>query len=414
MTLHFPAAQAALITPSPFGRATVSNSDPAVIEAAGLGKRFGKGDKSICALDGLDLVAPAGQVTAVLGPNGAGKTTFVRAVATLHLPDGGSLHVAGIDAVADPERVRRAIGLAGQHAAVEPALTGRENLVMVARLFGHDRRRPADAADDGARPARPDRRRRPPRARLLGRHAPPPRPRRQPRRRAPAAAARRADHRPRPAQPHRAVGRHPGARRRRHRRAADDAVPRGGRPAGRPRRDHRPRPGDRHRHAGRAEGPGRSRRGRDPRPPRRRPRRAARGARRSRQRGARRSTSRTGGSPSPSTTAPTRLADAVRVARRRRHRDRRRRPAPADARRGLPRPHRSPDRRRRNSTPTPHDHSPSPPERTSDDRHHADPIRAAHGDPTLVPSRRPAAGDVATAGARSPAARCASSCARRS
>ena len=56
------------------------------------------------ALDGLDLVAPAGAVTAVLGPNGAGKTTFVRAVATLHRPDGGELRVAGIDAVAHPAR----------------------------------------------------------------------------------------------------------------------------------------------------------------------------------------------------------------------------------------------------------------------------------------------------------------------
>jgi ABC-2 type transport system ATP-binding protein len=105
------------------------------IEAVGLRKRFG----DIVALDDLDLLAPAGSVTAVLGPNGAGKTTFVRAVATLTAPDGGALRVAGIDAVGRPEQVRRVIGLAGQHAAVEPALTGRENLVMVARLFGHDR-----------------------------------------------------------------------------------------------------------------------------------------------------------------------------------------------------------------------------------------------------------------------------------
>lgn len=90
------------------------------------------------ALDGLDLVAPAGKVTAVLGPNGAGKTTFVRAVATLLRPDAGELRVSGLDAIAHPDRVRRVIGLAGQNAAVEPALTGRENLVMVARLFGHN------------------------------------------------------------------------------------------------------------------------------------------------------------------------------------------------------------------------------------------------------------------------------------
>jgi ABC-2 type transport system ATP-binding protein len=114
----------------------------AAIEAVGLRKRFGE----VAALDGLDLVAPAGAVTAVLGPNGAGKTTLVRAVATLAEPDAGSLHVAGIDAVARPEEVRRVIGLAGQHAAVEPALTGRENLMMVARLFGHSRRSATAAA----------------------------------------------------------------------------------------------------------------------------------------------------------------------------------------------------------------------------------------------------------------------------
>jgi len=128
----------------------------AIIEAHGVVKRFGTGAKEVVALDGLDLVAPSdpsgtGTVTAVLGPNGAGKTTFVRAVSTLHAVDSGSLRVAGIDAVADPQAVRRAIGLAGQHAAVDVALTGRENLVMVARMFGHDRagaRRAADAVLD--------------------------------------------------------------------------------------------------------------------------------------------------------------------------------------------------------------------------------------------------------------------------
>jgi ABC-2 type transport system ATP-binding protein len=107
-----------------------------IVEAHGLTKRFGK----VEALAGLDLVAQSGQVLAVLGPNGAGKTTFVRTIATLVRPDGGSLRVAGIDVARRPERVRRIIGLAGQYAAVEEAMTGRENLAMVARLFGHDRR----------------------------------------------------------------------------------------------------------------------------------------------------------------------------------------------------------------------------------------------------------------------------------
>jgi ABC-2 type transport system ATP-binding protein len=106
-----------------------------IVEAEGLVKRYGK----VSALDGLDLVAEPGQVLAVLGPNGAGKTTFVRTIATLIHPDDGSLRVAGHDVRREPEKVRRMIGLAGQFAAVEPALTGRENLEMVARLFGQGR-----------------------------------------------------------------------------------------------------------------------------------------------------------------------------------------------------------------------------------------------------------------------------------
>ena len=108
----------------------------ATIEAVGLSKRFGK----TVALDGLDLVAEPGQVLAVLGPNGAGKTTFVRTVATLLRPDAGELRVAGHDVRREPQAVRRTIGLAGQYAAIEPAMTGRENLQMVARLFGLDAR----------------------------------------------------------------------------------------------------------------------------------------------------------------------------------------------------------------------------------------------------------------------------------
>jgi ABC-2 type transport system ATP-binding protein len=109
----------------------------ATIEAHGLEKRFRK----IPALDGLDLVAEPGQVTAVLGPNGAGKTTFVRAVATLLRLDGGSLTVAGYDVCRDARAVRSLIGLAGQFAAVESAMSGRENLEMTARLYGQSRRR---------------------------------------------------------------------------------------------------------------------------------------------------------------------------------------------------------------------------------------------------------------------------------
>jgi ABC-2 type transport system ATP-binding protein len=113
-----------------------------IIEAHGLTKRFG----DVRALDGLDVVAQSGQVTALLGPNGAGKTTFISAVATLLRPDGGEIHVAGIDVCAEPKRVRRVIGLAGQYASVEEAMTGTENLRMVARLFGLSRRDARTAA----------------------------------------------------------------------------------------------------------------------------------------------------------------------------------------------------------------------------------------------------------------------------
>jgi ABC-2 type transport system ATP-binding protein len=114
-----------------------------MIEAVGLTKRFG----DVEALSGLDLAVPTGQVLAVLGPNGAGKTTLIRTIATLTRPDDGVLRVGGIDVAEHPKQVRRAIGLAGQYAAVEPAMTGRENLRMIARLFGHTRRAGQAAAD---------------------------------------------------------------------------------------------------------------------------------------------------------------------------------------------------------------------------------------------------------------------------
>ena len=106
-----------------------------LLQARGLTVRFGK----VTALDGLELIAPPGQVLAILGPNGAGKTTFVRSVATLLRPTSGELLVRGRDVVREAVSVRRDIGLAGQFAAVEPTMTGRENLEMTARLFGHGR-----------------------------------------------------------------------------------------------------------------------------------------------------------------------------------------------------------------------------------------------------------------------------------
>jgi ABC-2 type transport system ATP-binding protein len=110
-------------------------ADAAVV-AEGLGKRFGP----VVALDGVDLELPAGGVLGLLGPNGAGKTTLVRILATLLRPDRGRARVAGFDVAENPAAVRRVIGLSGQYAAVDPFLTGRENLVMIGRLSGLSRR----------------------------------------------------------------------------------------------------------------------------------------------------------------------------------------------------------------------------------------------------------------------------------
>jgi len=96
----------------------------------GLRKHFGE----VHALDGIDLEVPEGKVFGLLGPNGAGKTTAIRVLSTILQPDGGRAEVLGYDVVKQPEAVRRRIGLAGQYAAVDANLTGRENLRMVGIL----------------------------------------------------------------------------------------------------------------------------------------------------------------------------------------------------------------------------------------------------------------------------------------
>ncbi len=100
------------------------------IQAEGLAKRFG----DVVALDGIDLQVEGATVFGLLGPNGAGKTTAVRILSTILQPDAGRAEVLGRDVVREPEAVRRRIGLAGQYAAVDPNLTGRENLRMVGVL----------------------------------------------------------------------------------------------------------------------------------------------------------------------------------------------------------------------------------------------------------------------------------------
>src|SRR5437763_4439940 len=115
---------------------------PAIL-AEGLHKHYGKTH----ALDGLNLIAEEGSVLGLLGPNGAGKTTAVRILTTLLRPDAGRAEVAGHDVVRDAVALRSVIGLAGQNAAVDPHLTGRENLALVGRLYHlphHEARRRAD------------------------------------------------------------------------------------------------------------------------------------------------------------------------------------------------------------------------------------------------------------------------------
>jgi daunorubicin resistance ABC transporter ATP-binding subunit len=102
------------------------------IAVEGLSKRFGVH----CALDRVSFEQHAGTVLGLLGPNGAGKTTTVRILATLLRPDGGQARVAGLDVVTQAAAVRRLTGLSGQYAAVDPYLTGRENLQMIGRMYG--------------------------------------------------------------------------------------------------------------------------------------------------------------------------------------------------------------------------------------------------------------------------------------
>jgi ABC-2 type transport system ATP-binding protein len=132
----------------------------AAIEASGLVKSFG----TVLAVDGLDLSVPRGGVFALLGPNGAGKTTTIRIFATLTKPDAGRARVLGHDVTTAPQAVRSGICLTGQFASVDPSLTGRENLVLYARLLGLARRTARERAvemldafglaDAGDRPAR--------------------------------------------------------------------------------------------------------------------------------------------------------------------------------------------------------------------------------------------------------------------
>jgi ABC-2 type transport system ATP-binding protein len=105
-------------------------SPPLAIRVSGLHKSYGK----LQVLKGVDFTVAGGSIFALLGSNGAGKTTVVRILSTLLKPDAGTASVSGFDAVSQPEQVRDSISLTGQFAAVDEILTGRENLIMVAKL----------------------------------------------------------------------------------------------------------------------------------------------------------------------------------------------------------------------------------------------------------------------------------------
>ncbi len=105
----------------------------AAIEARDLTKTYGKG---VRALDGLGFTVEAGTVFGLLGPNGAGKSTTVKILTTLTRPDSGRAMVAGVDVLANPDRVRRSIGLVAQRSGVDLEATGRENLTLQGQVYG--------------------------------------------------------------------------------------------------------------------------------------------------------------------------------------------------------------------------------------------------------------------------------------
>jgi ABC-2 type transport system ATP-binding protein len=117
------------------------------VEAHDLVKVF-SGKREVRALDGVSISVAGGSVLGLLGPNGAGKTTAVRILATILVPDAGHATVLGHDVVREADTVRRLIGLAGQYAAVDENLTGRENILLVGRLSHIPKRVSATRADE--------------------------------------------------------------------------------------------------------------------------------------------------------------------------------------------------------------------------------------------------------------------------
>ncbi|WP_055698160.1 MULTISPECIES: ATP-binding cassette domain-containing protein [Streptomyces] len=124
--------------------ATPHTARPAAITATGLRKSFG--EKTV--LDGIDLHIPEGTIFSLLGPNGAGKTTAVQILSTLVPADAGEVRIAGHDLRREPGKVRAAIGVTGQFSAVDNLMTGEENLLLMADLYGFGRRQARQIAAD--------------------------------------------------------------------------------------------------------------------------------------------------------------------------------------------------------------------------------------------------------------------------
>lgn len=122
----------------------MKNTSEVAVEVKNIKKYYG----DVKALDGVSLRVDKGKIYGLLGPNGAGKTTVVRTLATLIEPDSGEVTIGGLDVVEHSTQVRRMIGLAGQFAAVDDYLTGRETLMMVARLYHVPKKEAKKRADE--------------------------------------------------------------------------------------------------------------------------------------------------------------------------------------------------------------------------------------------------------------------------
>ena len=135
-----------VLTTAPSGRSAGGGHDPEapMIEAVDVGKRFG----SVPALESVSLRVPRGSILGLLGHNGAGKTTLVNVLTAMQPASSGTARVAGFDVATRPKEVRKRIGLTGQFAAVDEQISGRDNLVMLARLLGADSARAKARADE--------------------------------------------------------------------------------------------------------------------------------------------------------------------------------------------------------------------------------------------------------------------------